>query len=245
MDLYPQFDIQNVARAVYGDGIDGVGAFDGVSAVAGFGLVGSVYTQTRDVFLSEYRVHSGITVKTAGFRTYCSGTGQHDAGSVWSANGNAGVLGVAGAATAIGTTGIGLAGGAGSAGVGAGTAGTNQANGVADGSGAGGAGGAGGADAGGAGGTYAASILGLGGSNTLVALTLGMSLGTADGAASGVGGNGGGGGGGGGGLMNIGNRAYSGTGTLSVAGGKGSTTVIGTGAHGVDGAAGHINHFFA
>jgi hypothetical protein len=136
-------------QALFGGGTDGVVDMDGVNAYAAFaGLVGTVYTLTRDVLASTLTVRAGITLCTAGFRVYCSGTLTTEATGVIHNNGAAAVAGAAGAAAPGGTLTAAVAGGAGGAGGGAGAAGTAVAA-----SAFGGAGGAGGAaDAGGAGG---------------------------------------------------------------------------------------------
>jgi len=129
---------------IYGDGTNGIAAFDGANTYAFATKVGNVYTLNRDVFLADGSSVSAIsTLKTGGFRLFCNGQLVND--GLISSDGKDAALNVAGAASALGSLGVGLAGGAGRVGIGTGTNGTNQSNALQDASAAGGAGGAGGA----------------------------------------------------------------------------------------------------
>lgn len=194
----------------FGDGSDGAATLDGVAVVGWAGLVGTVYTMTRDAFLTNLTVSVGVTLKPAGFRLFVNGV-LANAGTI-ERDGNAAALGVAGALLAAETLGASFAGGAGSAGVGVGAAGTNATQGLPGGTGAGGAGGAGGADAGGAAGTYTAIVATEGSLRSLPQAVLGSAIGTGGIPAlqGGAGGGGGGadnagvtGGGGGGGASTL------------------------------------------
>lgn len=144
-----------VGWIVYGGGNDGPAIFDGRSfPFATF--ASGVYSLTRDIFLADGSVvQPGITVFSAGRKTFCSGRLTNF--GVYHCDGNAAVGSVAGAASALGTLGIGTAGGAGRSNN-TGAAGVNQSNVLGDaallGQCAGGNGGRGGVNAGGAGGTY-------------------------------------------------------------------------------------------
>lgn len=60
---------------VFGDGSDGSVTFDGVATFPNFAtLVGSTYTLTRDMFATQVTINSGITVITASWRIFCTGT---------------------------------------------------------------------------------------------------------------------------------------------------------------------------
>lgn len=209
--------IPSIGDITFGSGQDGVTDFNGVATFTFATLVGSVYTLTRDVFLSGGTVEAGIELKTAGFRLFCNGTFHVIAGGIVSADGKAAVAGVAGGSSAFGSLGIGTAGGNGRANN-TGLAGTNQTNVLGDASPAGGAGGAGGANAGGAGGTYNAGASTNGGSNYITPMLTGFLFGATSGGnqaqsliiGGGAGGGGGGsdnagvtggGGGGGGGVL--------------------------------------------
>jgi hypothetical protein len=60
------------AASIFGDGSDGTADFDGVNTFPFASLVGSTYTLTRDIYLTDMLVASGITV-IADFRIYGTG----------------------------------------------------------------------------------------------------------------------------------------------------------------------------
>lgn len=131
------------AAPIFGDGSDGAVEFDGTTVILGLTPSSSIYTLTRDIYLSGgSSIASGVTIKTAGFRIFCTGALTVD-GTIQN-NGNVGGDGgdaVADAAGAAGTVAstlsagscpapvasvAGVAGGAGGTGVGPnGTAGVN------------------------------------------------------------------------------------------------------------------------
>ena len=83
---------------LFGSGSDGAVVFDGVTTpVAGATLAGSTYTLTRDVMAAGLTVNAGVTVKTAQFRLFATGTVVNN-GTISNAGANA----VAGAG-AVGT----------------------------------------------------------------------------------------------------------------------------------------------
>lgn len=228
---------------LFGDGSDGALTFDGSTVVLGITPSANVYTLARDIFASSITVSTGVTVKTASFRVFCSGlTSVIGTGSI-NCDGNAAVTTTAGAATnTSGSLGCGTAGGAGGVGNNAGSAGTNHANGFPGGTGVGGAGGTDGTHAGAAAGTYAALAASKGGGRYLPALLTGQIFGSqTSGTASLValfqGGSGGGGagcdnaatsggaGGGGGGVLVLCTNSLSLAGTISCNGGAGSAGI--------------------
>jgi hypothetical protein len=171
-------DLGDAASAfVYGDGSDGVGAYDGATTVLGMAPSSNVYTLTRDVFLSSGTVSAGVTIKLAGFRIFCTGTFTIAATGVVHNNGNAGGDGTAGGAGAAGAAtatasagGIGAAGGAGGAGNNAGAAGGNSAIGFPGLTGGSGTGGGDGTHTAAAAGTFTALTAAKGGARHLQAL---------------------------------------------------------------------------
>jgi len=134
------------AVPVFGNGADGVAAFDGATACAGATRVGSTYTLNRDVFYTAAVVSLGVEVKTNGFRLFASASILNL--GIISRDGVAGVTLTAGAALVAGTLGASFAGGNGRGAVGAGVAGTNGTQNAATG-GDGGNGGNGAVQAGG------------------------------------------------------------------------------------------------
>ncbi len=59
---------------MFGDGSDGAVTFDGTSTVLGLVPSGSTYTMNRSIFCSAITINSGVTLKSAGFKIYCTGT---------------------------------------------------------------------------------------------------------------------------------------------------------------------------
>ena len=143
---------------VYGDGSDGVLAWDGAATILGLAPAGGVYTLTRDIYMAGgSTIAANTRIATANFRGYCSGLITFtDATSIISADGNAASGVTAGAAiNAAGS----ISGSSGAGQTGRSTTGAGTQGGTAT-PALGGAGGAGGAassgGAGGGGGTATA-----------------------------------------------------------------------------------------
>ena len=104
-DRFPQTQGDPIVGAIiWGSGQDGDAVLDGVAAFASFaGLVGSVYTLTRDVFLGNLTVNAGITLQSGGFKIFVANTLLNN-GTI-AADGKDAALGVAGAASASGAEG--------------------------------------------------------------------------------------------------------------------------------------------
>lgn len=237
------------AVGLFGDGSGGSLVLDGSSTIGGMSRSGSTYTMTGDVFAVNLTVNSGVTLKTSGFKVFCTGTLTVAAGAFVDNAGNDGAaIGTAGAATPNGTTVPGTAGGAGN--VAAGTAGSNNGTVAANiGVGTSGAGGASGTGNAGGGQAFAGSSV-----STLLRSPITVSNGTLifnggirgiSGAPSGGGGGGdgtnkGGGGGGGGGALLIFARAVANHGTLTVKGGNGGSPATGNAGGGGGGGGGVI-----
>jgi hypothetical protein len=238
----------------FGDGSDGSVTLDGVTAFAGFSnLAAQVYTLTRDVFFANLTINTGVTLNTAGFRVFCTGTvnliGTANINDNGGAGGTASGGGAAGAATAAGTTVASKAGGAGGTN-GSGSAGSNGAN-QQPGGAAGGAGGAG-TNAGGAGGTFNAVAATVGQVRTIaqaetgIFMAQGGNVALGGGAGGGGGGSsaagtGGGGGGGGGGVLILAAQNITCPATASIqanGGAGGAATGGGVGGGGGGGAGG-------
>lgn len=213
-----------------GDGSDGSLVFDGTNAVNGASRSGTTYTLSRTVMATDIQVDSGVTVVTAGFQMYWTGT-ISGSGTIHNKGGNAsGSTG--GAAPASGFYGGSAAGVNGS--VGAAFAGT-ASNGI------GGAGGQGGSGPGGAaqvGGPVTAPANNVGGTAYAYTLHAAQSGRAANGSTVYVGGasgspgrgdasNTGGGSGAGGGIVGLFGRYWTFTGTVSVAGGDGAQPASG------------------
>jgi hypothetical protein len=111
-----------------GDGSDGSLIFDGTTTLLGMAPSSSVYTLTRDIFLAEATINSGVTIKTNNFRIYCAGifTNRGIVSNDGTVGGTAvtSTPGIAGAATALQTLAATLVGGAGGAVAGVGAAGS-------------------------------------------------------------------------------------------------------------------------
>lgn len=240
-----------VGAGSYGAGSDGVLNFisTGSTTLAGATLSSGTYTMTRDIYLADQSIiAAGSTIKTSGFRIFC--TGHLYINGTIDSSGNAAVANAAGAALSysgtISNTTVGEAGAAGGTGAGsAGTAaGTNSI---------GGAGGAGGAstDAAGAGGAVTAPVATVQNLQTLFNAIAVRVIGTTafalllGGAGGGAGGgdttNNSGGGGGGGGIVAVYAQTISGTGTISANGGAGgAANATGNSAGGGGGGGGAI-----
>ena len=68
-----QYVITNSGIFSFGDGSDGTATCDGVTAVTGMSLVGSIYTMTRDVYFDNLTIDAGISVKPGGYRIFVKG----------------------------------------------------------------------------------------------------------------------------------------------------------------------------
>lgn len=119
----------------FGDGSDGACVLDGTNTYATLmSKVSSVYTLIRDVYLTNLSLSAGVTLKTAGYRIYGTGTatgpGTIDCSGGAGANANSGTPGAAGVAQGAGTLGGGTNGGIGVGITGEknGTVGVNVAN---------------------------------------------------------------------------------------------------------------------
>lgn len=209
---------------------------------------GATYTLTRDVYLTDLTVNTGVTIVTAGYRIFCTGT-LGGAGTI-SNDGKNAVGTVAGSITGVGSVQTGWAGGAGATGAANGSGPLANA-----GTGHGGSGGGGGAGSNGftAGGLTAPTVPAGGVQRVLPALLNGIVLkvttldilggggGGGGGGGSSTGGATGGGGGGGGGLLIVAVRILSGSLAFSAKGGSGAAaTNNGGGGGGGGGGAIHL-----
>jgi hypothetical protein len=61
------------ASAIYGDGLDGPATFDGATAVAGCSRVGSTYTATRTLYITDAAFSVGVTLFAAAFPVNVNG----------------------------------------------------------------------------------------------------------------------------------------------------------------------------
>ena len=232
---------------VFGDGSSGAVVMDGVNTFPGFAtLVGSLYTLTTDVFATSLTINAGVTLNTADFRVFCTGTVTNNGTMTMGPAGNA--AGAAGG-TAWTTHGFFEAPIAGATGTTIAGTQTAQSDWGAIGTGASGAGGSG---TSGAGGGQNSPIFGTNGFPAVQRMpnpyinnmTWGShgafqpagGSGGSSGAGDGV--NSGGGGGAGGGIMAIFAYALVNTGTISVAGGNGGTPPAGNCGGGGGGAGG-------
>src|SRR5207249_2424629 len=109
---------------MFGDGSDGAVTFDGSSTVLGLVPSSSTYTLNRSIFCSAITINSGVTIKTAGYKIFCTATLLvNSTGIITNAGANAsnasGSSGSSGAAAvAAGELGGSAAGGAGANGSG-------------------------------------------------------------------------------------------------------------------------------
>jgi hypothetical protein len=231
----------------FGDGSDGALVYDGTTTILGMAPAANVYTLTRDIFATNMTVNNGVTIKTGGFRIYCTGilaTPLSGTGIIDNSGGNASGQ-TAGAATpSTGTTAFGTAGGAGGAVGGAGVAGTGQT--AINGPIIGGAGGIGGASTGAAGAAGAtANTANLNNARTVHSATTGVAMPSVasptrilfvqPGQGGGGGGGGaavGGGGGAGGGLIVVAAAIMAFMGLIQANGGNGGASTGGAGGGG-------------
>jgi hypothetical protein len=156
--------VGGVSAGVYGDGGDGAVVFDGSTTILGMAPSSNIYTLTRSLFCTNLTINSGVTIMTAGYKIFCSGTLTNNSNGAAGTQGGidrSGTTGNAGAGTNGGGTTTGLTaaelggsiagGGGGNGQTGAGATATAAAS-AACGGGIGGQGGAGGLGSGGAGG---------------------------------------------------------------------------------------------
>ena len=61
-------------NGIYGNGVDGSVTFDGSSVILGMTPSGNVYTMVKDIYPSAMTVNNGVSIVTAGYRIFCSGT---------------------------------------------------------------------------------------------------------------------------------------------------------------------------
>ncbi len=59
---------------ILGNGGNGSLTFDGAATILGMVPAGNLYTMTRPIFASSITVNAGVTVRTAGYRIFCTGT---------------------------------------------------------------------------------------------------------------------------------------------------------------------------
>jgi hypothetical protein len=219
---------------LFGDGSDGSATLDGTATVTWAGKVSSVYTMSRDCYMTSLTVNTGVTLVTNGWRIFVQGT-LSGAGTISCNGGNA--AGAAAGASPVSSANCALAGNIGAVGgTGAGAQGAfTGLYGATGGAGAGGTGNGGGNAGGGARGARAGITTGIyrppagmlassyGFANTIQ--QIGGPPGGGAGGGDGV--NSGGGGGGGAGAIAIFAWAVTGTLVLSAIGGNGGTPPTG------------------
>src|SRR5438874_255555 len=76
--------------------------FDGTTTVLGLVPASNVYTLNRSIFCTDITVNSGVTVKTAGFKIFCTRTLTNN-GTITGGGGNGTAGAAAGSAGAAGT----------------------------------------------------------------------------------------------------------------------------------------------
>jgi hypothetical protein len=215
-----QFTVNNNGIFSFGDGSSGAGTLDGSTTVFGLVPSGNIYTMVADIYATNITINTGITLITAGYRIFGTGTLTLSGTAVISWNGNGGGNGsdesggAGGAALADGYLKGSAAGGVGGsttpnvvAGNGANTANSIGSSGA--GGGNGGAGSGTGGRSGGSGGTATASnvalianwhlatLLDISSTGSTVKFNNSAGAGGGGGGGDGTGHNGGGGGGGG------------------------------------------------
>jgi hypothetical protein len=229
---------------IFGDGSDGVVDMDGTNTYGSFASkTGSTYRLTKDLWCTSLSIAVDVTLESAGYRIYCTGTVTNN-GTISAIGNDGNANGTGGANTGNGTLRAGQIGGAGN--TGAGSAGTQGSIGA-------GTGAAGGAGSNGAGGSQVFSpttsnhyfrepfplltgIMQYNGSSQMLGGGTGGSGGGGDGT------NKGGGAGGGGGPVVIFASAFvnnSGA-VITVKGGNGGTPATGNCGGGAGGGGGMI-----
>lgn len=88
-----QYKVGDGGMNSFGDGGDGAGVADGSTAVPGMTLSGSIYTLTRDIYLTDLTISTGIIIKTNGYRIFGIGTLTMNGTAQIQRNGNAGTSG--------------------------------------------------------------------------------------------------------------------------------------------------------
>ncbi len=66
--------LDTASGPIWGDGSDGAQTLDGAATILGMAPVANVYTMTRDLCFTDLTINTGITLKSAGFRIYGTGT---------------------------------------------------------------------------------------------------------------------------------------------------------------------------
>lgn len=245
---------------LWGDGSDGAFTADGAATPGWATLAANVYTMTRNAYLTDLTINTGITIKTQGFQLWgtgtltgasstsiisCNGIGATSGngvslslnavyGSAGVANPGSGGNGQTGSAAVVGGPGNGFPlGGNGSAG--------------GNGEGAGAAGGTNAAILASSGGLHGASIIFgaltgkciFGGTTSGIGGTYGAGAGGGGGGKS-IAGNGGGGGGSGAFMVGVLFLSIAGTGTINAVGGAGAAGQGGNASGGGGGGGGVI-----
>lgn len=67
-----QYTITNTGMFSYGDGSDGAVTWDGTTTILGMAPVSTVYTLTRDIYISTGTINNGVTIKAGGYRIFAS-----------------------------------------------------------------------------------------------------------------------------------------------------------------------------
>ena len=235
----------------FGDGSDGAGVFDGSTAVTGFSLAASVYSQLRDVYLNgNVTVSNGVTVKPLTCRIHIKGGNLTvNSGGIISANGGNAAGATAGAVGTdrSGDLGNGTAGGAGATGNGSNAAtGCVHPGSSSDTTAKGGNGGGDGTRTGGTGATPSRAVKGL--LNIIDAWTLwnpknSFRIGGGCGGGGGAGDATNSGGGGGAGASTVAlyvDGTITNNGTISAIGGNGANGVAGAASGGGSGGGGLV-----
>lgn len=217
----------------YGDGSNGSGTLDGTTTVFGLVPAASLYTMARDLYCTNLTINNGVSLKTNGYRLFCSGTLTNNGTILWvglNATTNASAGNLVNNSASINAGNIGAAGGAGGT-TGNGNPGGSQGTNCSAG-GAGGTGGNAGASSGGAGGQNTGFNAGIMAPRALPHFLgpygqQGQTLfqcfgGSGGGGGAGASGVSGGAGGTGGGIVLVVAFTIAGTGTISVRGGNGA-----------------------
>jgi hypothetical protein len=258
VDTHTTAATTSLGNGQFGDGLDGAQTFDGTSVVLGITPSSNTYTLTRDIFLTNATVNTGVKIITNGWRIFGTGTLTLSGTGNINDDATSGVANAAGTGGGGGSTKIYLAGtngGAGGNGAVGGSAGGSSTSGlprycVTHGTSAVGTDGAS-LGMGGGGGDAASNVTGTSGDITVIAppmqstiyeLTMGHMQSTSNSSqftcGSGGGGGGsngttgkGGGGGGAGGTVFVAFRVLAGSGTITSKGGNGGDGTAGNASH--------------
>jgi len=224
----------NIPSSFLGDASDGSATLDGSASVSWASRVGSVYTMTRDAYLRDLTINSGVTLRVAGFLPFVKGTLTNN--GTYEAKGNDATNATAGGAISNqGSWNYSTGGGGNGGGPTTGNAAGSNASGAGSNSSGGGGGGAG-AQAGGTGNTTVAPVAVVTGwrdigffvrrrvFNVATVQSINGSGGGGGGAVNGDGVNSGTGGGGGGGAANcyVFCDSLNNAGTIRAIGGNGA-----------------------